>query len=98
MSDIKKNIQHLHQQLLGETLALTDPEIERTYQVFLGTWQELESAGSPDLIWECQAQNDPTTGNPLPKSATISQDANYTLRSWIAVVSYLLSDYKFLYE
>jgi hypothetical protein len=98
VTDIKTNIQYLHQQLLGETLALTDPELERTYQVFLGTWQELQTAGKPDLIWECQAQNDPTTGNPLPMGTTISSDPNYTLRSWMTVVSYLLSDYKFLYE
>jgi hypothetical protein len=98
VTDIKTNIQYLHQLLLGETLALTDPELERTYQVFLGTWQELQTAGSGDLIWECQAQNDPTTGNPLPMGTTISQDPDYTLRSWMTVVSYLLSDYKFLYE
>jgi hypothetical protein len=98
VTDIKTNIQYLHQLLLGENLALTDPELDRTYQVFLGTWQELSAVGKPDLIWECQAQNDPTTGNPLPMGTTISSDPSYTLRSWIAVVSYLLSDYKFLYE
>ena len=65
VADIKANIQYLHQQLLGETLALTDPELDRTYQVFLGTWQELQTAGQPDLIWECQAQNDPIVTKPM---------------------------------
>lgn len=37
---IKANIVHLHERLLGETLAVTDPEIERTYKVFVETWQE----------------------------------------------------------
>ena len=98
VSDIKKTIQHLHEQLLGETLSDTDPELDRTYQLFLATWQELSATGKPDLIWQCQAQNDPTTGNPLPMGATIGQDPNYTLRSWMAVIGYLLQDYKFLYE
>jgi hypothetical protein len=98
VADIKKNIQYLHQQLLGEALADNDPELDRTYQLFLSTWQELETAGKPDVIWNCQAQNDPTTGNPLPMGTTIGSDPNFTLRSWMAVVSYLLQDYKFLYE
>ena len=98
VADIKKNIQYLHQRLLGETLADSDPELDRTYQLFLATWQELSTAGQASLIWQCQAQNDPTTGDPLPMGTTIGQDPSFTLRSWMTVVSYLLQDYKFLYE
>ncbi len=37
---IRGNIVHLHNHLLGEKFAATDPEIERTYQLFLQTWKE----------------------------------------------------------
>lgn len=37
---IKANIVHLHKTLLGETVAVTDPEVERTYKLFVETWQE----------------------------------------------------------
>jgi hypothetical protein len=98
VADIKANIQYLHQYILGETLAIDDPEIERTYQLFLDTWHELSQSGDTSLVWECQAQTDPTTGNKLPAGTTIGDDKNFTLRSWQAVLAYMLSDYKFLYE
>jgi hypothetical protein len=98
VADIKANIQFLHSYLLQENLSIDDPEIERTYQLFLDTWHELSQSGDQSLVWECQGTTNPNSGQSLPKSVQITSDNNYTLRSWMAVVSYLLSDYKFLYE
>jgi len=98
VADIKANIQFLHQYLLDETLTLDDPEIERTYQVFLDTWHELSQAGNTNLQYTCQGQWNPNTGVNLDKSVQITSDPNFTVRSWMSVMSYLLSDYKFLYE
>jgi hypothetical protein len=98
VSDIKTNIQFLHNYLLQEQLDIDDPEIERTYQLFLDTWHELSQSGDTSLPWECQAQNSPVDGSKLPMSVQIGDDKNFTLRSWQAVIAYLLSDYKFLYE
>jgi Protein of unknown function (DUF1588) len=39
-STIKQNIIYLHERLLGERLAEDDPEVERTYQLFVETWRE----------------------------------------------------------
>jgi hypothetical protein len=98
IADIKANIQYLHKYLLDEQLEVTDPEIERTYQLFLDTWTELSQSGVQSLAYNCQGQWNPNDGTSLPKSVQITSDPNYTLRSWMAVMTYLLSDYKFLYE
>ncbi len=98
IADIKANIQYLHQYLLAENLELDDPEIDRTYQVFLDTWQELSQSGDTSLQYSCQGQWNPNTGVNLAKDVQITSDPNFTVRSWMSVMSYLLSDYKFLYE
>lgn len=98
VADIKANIQYLHEYLLDEKLDVTDPEIERTYQLFLDTWHELSQAGDTGLTWNCQGQWNPNDGTNLDKSVQITDDKNFTLRSWMAVMTYLLSDYKFLHE
>lgn len=98
VDDIKKNIQYLHERLLGESLDVNDEEITRTYQLFLDTWRELSKNGSSDMAWECQGRWDPLTGEELPESARLTRDDNFTVRSWLAVMTYMLGDYKFLYE
>jgi hypothetical protein len=98
VADIKANIQYLHKYLLDEDLEVTDPEVERTYQLFLDTWHELSQAGNTSLLYNCQGQWNPNDGTNLPSNVQITQDLNFTVRSWMAVMTYLLSDYKFLYE
>jgi len=98
IADIKANIAYLHERLLGEKLAIDDPEIERTYQVFLETWRELEKTGKADLNWNCAGRWSALDGKDLPEADQITSDPNYTVRSWMAVTAYLLNDYKFLYQ
>ena len=103
IADIKANIQHLHARILGEQLDLDDPEIERTYQLFLETWKEGSAnvtAGKENawLTWQCMVRVDPNTQVELPMNQQFGDDPAYVVRSWMAVVTYLLSDYKFLYE
>ncbi len=98
VADIKANIQYLHQYLLDENLDLADPEIERTFQLFLDTWHELALRGDGSLTYDCQGQWNPNDGTTLDTSIQIDADVNFTIRSWQAVITYMLSDYKFLYE
>lgn len=98
VSDIKANIQHLHKLFLDEDLTVDDPEITRTYQVFLDTWHELSESGVTDLDYNCSGRWNAVDGTDLPDDAQITDDKNYTVRSWMAVVTYLMSDFKFLYE
>lgn len=104
---IKKNIQHLHKHILGEELGDNDIELESTYQLFLDTYNEgkarlLLDEESHDLMGECQVHYDPITGLGLSAEGRayerVYSDPNYVIRSWQAVVAYLLSDFKFVYE
>lgn len=100
---IKQNLVHLHAYLLGETLSPGDPEIERSYRLFYDTWKEGQqklASGELDdgITWDCRARTDRATGEDLPAERQINDDPSYALRSWMAVTSYLLSDFSFLYE
>lgn len=97
---IKQNIAYLHHLLLGEGLKADDPEVERTYQLFLETWRELSQPDvvGDDLPYWCRGQWDHSTGNELPEEVRIYEDPERTIRAWTAVMAYLLMDYKFIYE
>ncbi|HEU4412654.1 MAG TPA: hypothetical protein VFS43_45845 [Polyangiaceae bacterium] len=99
---IKKNLVHLHQRVLGERLAADDPEIERSYQLFLETWREASAyeGDAQNLPFSCRARwtSPDTTAqeDELPEGERIEKDEDGTLHAWMAVMSYLFSDYKFL--
>jgi hypothetical protein len=95
---IKNNIQHLHERFLAEPLELAHVEIDRTYQVFLDTWRELQVVNDTGLTWTCQGRWNPLTGEELPEGQRIDQDETYVIRAWMAVVTYLLTDWRFLFE
>lgn len=100
---IHQNLQYLHQRILGESLAADSPELERTYQLFLATWTEGRAAvkaktEGDSLTYACRARVDPLTGLDLAEGQKLEKDANYAVRAWSAVITYLLSDYQFLYE
>lgn len=100
---IKKNIQYLHAHVLGESLPTGDPELERTYQLFVDTWKEGKAAIAAttltaDLASACRARKNPYTDQDLPTADRLEKDPDYTVRAWMAVVTYLLSDFHFLYE
>lgn len=104
---IKKNIQYLHERILGEKLPDGHPEIERTYKLFLDTYREgVKGMSDPavkdkypeSLEGACQVRSDYWTRTELPDEEKLTQDPNYVIRSWMTVTTYLLSDYQFLYE
>jgi hypothetical protein len=51
-----------------------------------------------ELAGPCRLFNDRMTGDSLPQERQINRDTEYTVRAWMAAVSYLLSDYRYLYE
>ncbi|SVD13179.1 uncharacterized protein METZ01_LOCUS366033, partial [marine metagenome] len=100
---IKENIQYLHLRLLGEELALDDPELEATYALFYETWQEGKAALDAGdetnwMQWRCQANYDFWTRQVLPNEHRLRQDPTFIIRAWMATMTYLLSDYRFFYE
>ncbi|MEZ4226954.1 MAG: DUF1588 domain-containing protein [Polyangiaceae bacterium] len=100
---IKKNIQYLHAHISGEALTLSDPEIERTYKLFQDTLSEGQGKITAGTLTEnipsaCRARKDPYTDADLPTNQRLEKDPDYTVRAWMAVITYLLSDHGFLYE
>jgi len=104
---IKEQIQWLHKQMLGEELAIDDPEITRTYNLFIAIFEdgqkgmakpEAEMPYSKGLPYACQVNANFWSGQELPEEQKLTEDPSYTIRAWMGVMSYLLSDYSFLYE
>lgn len=104
IAKIKADIQYLHQKLLGEKLEVTDPEIERTYQLFVDVWRNgKENVVSIDTSFPdgCVADRNYVTGESFDNGdmdMRLHDDALYTGRAWQAVIAYLLTDYDFLFE
>lgn len=96
-SAIRKNIKYLHWHVLGERLDADDPQLQATYDLFVQTWDELKAAGVDPNLQNCAARND-FNGAELPEEQRIDADPDFTIRAWMAVITYMLSDYNFLYE
>jgi len=98
VKSIRENIAYLHHLILGENVKPDSPEVDRTYKVFVDTWHELQTAETDDIVWWCRGRWDPSTGLDLPEEQRIDTDPDKTIRSWMAVMSYLMMDYKFMFE
>ena len=100
---IKENIQFLFFQILDETVALDDEELEAAYQLWFDTWMEgkeklAQGELSSALFNRCQATKDYVTNVNTPNERRISSDETYVIRAWGAVITYLLGDYHFFME
>lgn len=76
---IRQNLQHLHEYLLGESLNLDDPEIDRSYALFKEIYESVPDQ-EDGLQNYCDARN----------------GADPTRRAWTAVLTYLMSDFRYL--
>ena len=86
---IRQAIVYLHEYILGRFDAVDSAEVDRTYELFAGIIQdaqEQQGLGTQESYF-CRAREDQRLDDP-----------NYTLRSWRAVVTYLLRQHEFLYE
>jgi hypothetical protein len=90
---IRRALVRLHDRVLGERLDIDDPEIDRSFALFVDTWREADTT----LPTPCRATLD-ESGAALPADVQISSDPDHTIRAWMAVMTYLLSDYNFIYE
>jgi hypothetical protein len=84
---IRQAIVHLHRHVLGRERPPDHPEIERTYQLFVGILEDAHAKKgvNPSENWFCG----PSRSRP---------DATYAIRAWRAVLTYLLRQDDFLYE
>ena len=100
---VREAVRHLHDRLLGEDLAASDGEVAATMVVLmeaysLGRQGLANGSVSEELANPCRLFNDRITGASLPQDRHINRDNEYTIRAWMAAMSYLLSDYRYLYE
>lgn len=100
-ADVLKTLQHLHARILGEELDTSDPELRATYDLLVKAQRDGAAAiaagrAARQLGARCRADYVYATGQAV--SGGFSDDSNYMVRAWQAVLTYLLLDYKFLFE
>jgi len=87
---------------------VNDPQIQTTYTLFLNVWTEgKKGIAAKTMGYDTGLPGDCTsalgfnyiTGQPIPDpKMTAGDDHLYTIRAWMAVSAYLMTDYKFLFE
>ena len=85
---IRKAIVHLHERILGRTDAADSAEADRTFKLFAGVVKDAKEQKGLDKreTYACR------------QGGAVTDDPNYTIRAWRAVVTYLLRRHEFLYE
>jgi hypothetical protein len=100
---IRENIRYLHWHVLGERIKKTDPQIDIAYQLYLDTLEEGQAGLASSELSEtlpslCRATVDWSTFWTLDDDTKITTDETYSIRAWMSVLSYLMYDYRFLYQ
>jgi hypothetical protein len=101
---IKAVIVNLHKRLLGQSLDITDPEINMTYQVLVDAWQARKT-------WIAETNNNNVAQWPnslcnyyLPEHvdeggiSSRGNDSSGMKNSWQVVLAYLMTDFNYLHE
>jgi hypothetical protein len=110
-AQIRKEIRRLHRLLVSEDLPEGHPELEATYQLWLQSHQALQPAATGGTRQtgttasarrvQCRAIasfNAEQTPYPTATHRVVDQDTTNTLRPWMAVTAYLLSDARFFLQ
>jgi hypothetical protein len=93
---IRDQLVLLHQRFLGEALAANDPEIDRALQLFTETRAERISNGFPARLNGNARESCPFQF--IDTSDWDLSDDNHSLNSWITMLIYYMTDYRYVYE
>jgi hypothetical protein len=85
---IRAAIVYLHERILGRTDAPDSADVERTFKLFTGI---LEDAKKQKGLEKREAYS-------CRQGGAVTEDPQYTVRAWRAVVTYLMRRSEFLYE
>jgi hypothetical protein len=103
---IRAELKRLHRFLLNEDLPEGDPELEASYQL----WTRTRAAGlaaiaagdaSTRLPSRCRALGsfaEQTVAYPTDTHDVVDEDPGHVVRSWMALVAYLMSDARFFLQ
>ena len=75
---------------MGEQLDVTEAELERSYQLFVNVQRDGKAAIEAETL---KVDLDSTC-----RSGDLTKDPDFTVRAWMAVLTYMLQNYTFLYE
>jgi hypothetical protein len=100
---IEATIEFLHAALLQEEAPPGSVAFQETYDLLVKVWQDglarVEAGDeSSALSQPCRAKMDVFNGQLFdndPERTNVSSDSKYVIRSWIAVMTYLLRDSRF---
>lgn len=109
MTRVRQNIQFLHVYLLGEELPIGSEELMLTEQLFMnslnrgrqiilasgGKWSDITLPSDCDVTKDFNGVQLYEKGG---RDDRLREDRQYVIRAWMAVVAYLLADFKFLYS
>jgi hypothetical protein len=103
---IRAEIRRLHHFLLNEELPDGHPELQATYELWtsarnVGLAQMNDRDGSTRIPSDCRATgtfSEESIPYPTDSRTVVDEDPEHTVRSWMAVVSYLVSDARFFLQ
>jgi hypothetical protein len=105
---IRTEIRRLHRLMLNEDLPEGHPELEATYQLWVAAHEAVgatsgsrPSGGMGTRRPRCEATGSfEATPVPYPNDAhrVVNQQSDSTVRPWMAVIAYLLSDARFFLQ
>lgn len=87
---IRETLVHLHQRVVGERLDPSDPAITMSYELFRtvqsrGVEEQTKGTVSLTLGRACEA-------------GSVTEDPDYVVRAWAAVLNYQMQSFEFLYQ
>jgi hypothetical protein len=100
---VKENLIYLAWRFWGERLQEGDAQLQALYDLYDQIWRTgkagiADRSISSSLHWACNGYRDINTYVDLPAERRVTDDPNYTIRTWEALITVFLNDPAFLYE
>ncbi|MEP5764535.1 MAG: hypothetical protein ABJ308_08070 [Halieaceae bacterium] len=93
---VREQLAHLHQRFLGETVATDDPEVDRALALFTETRAERIELAYPTQLNGSDQESCPF--QPFDTAGWDLSDPQHTLNTWISMLIYYMTDYRYVYE
>ena len=100
---IKEKLKDWHEKLLGESLAIDDPELEASYSLLVETWEARRLSDNSGWAWNGEIEDchfpphipDPWGENGLGQT---SADPSAMKNTWTSMLIYFMTDFQFIHE